>query len=190
MVEREKTGMPLEEFMERFAEQPFELIDGERLEMAPNKKRHSKLSKRLYDRLLFHLAERDLGEVFFEATYVLEDRSDWVAGSRVPDVMFYARDRYDEYEGENPDSDDKPFVLVPDFALEVISPTDHYSDVQRKIAAYLRDGVRLLWIVDPQNETVAVYAGSETPQILRKGAALTGGDVLPGFSLTLEELFA
>lgn len=189
MVEREKIGMPVEDFMEQFAKQPFELVDGEILKMAPNKKRHSKLSKRVYDQILFYLADHNLGEVFFESTYILEDKPNWVEVSRVPDVMFYERTRYDTYEEQEQESDEKPFILVPDLAVEVVSPTDKYSDVQRKVAAYLRDGVRLLWIIDPQNATVTVYEGSETPTVLRSGDTLTGGDVLPDFEIAVDVVF-
>lgn len=189
MAERTKIRMSLDEFMARFEEQPFEIIDGEIREMTPAKKKHSKISKRIYDRILFFLSEHDLGEVFFETAFILEDVTDWVAGSRVPDVMVYERKRYDTHEAENPDDDEKPFILVPDLVVEVISPTDKYTEVNQKIDAYLSDGVKLIWIVDPQRKTISVYEGSDTPKILRKDNTLTGGEVLKGFELGGDEVF-
>ena len=190
MAEQVKIRMTIAEFMERFEAQPFELIQGAIWEMTPAKKRHSKISKRIYDKILYFLVEHEVGEVFFETTYILEDKSDWVEGSRVPDVSFYELERYNTYEANHPDSDDKPFILVPDLVVEVISPRDSYSKVNAKIATYLSDGVRLLWIVDPQNKTIAVYErDSKTPTTLNEGDTLSGGAVLPGFSLDVDDVF-
>jgi Uma2 family endonuclease len=189
MAERTKLGMPLAEFIEKFDEQRFEMIQGEIIEMSPTKKRHSSISKRIYDQILFHSVKEKLGQVYFETTYILNDVSDWVADSRVPDVSFYEQSRFEEYEANYPNQEEKPFVLVPDLVVEVISPTDKFSHIEKKIAAYRSDGVKLLWIVDPQNETITVYeAGTETPIKLKKGDKLTGGEVLKGFEMKVIEV--
>ncbi|MEM9955653.1 MAG: Uma2 family endonuclease [Chloroflexota bacterium] len=189
MAERTKIGMSLDEFISRFEEQPFELINGEMWNMTPAKKKHSKISKRLYDRLLFHLVDNDLGEVFFESTFIIEDVSDWVNGSRIPDVMFYEKSRFETHDKDNPDDDGKPFILVPDLVVEVISPSDKYSDVTTKVDAYLKDGVKLIWIVDPQRKTIAVYEGSDSPRTLRVDDTLTGANVLPDFEIAVKAIF-
>ncbi|MEO1289628.1 MAG: Uma2 family endonuclease [Chloroflexota bacterium] len=189
MAERTKIGMSLDEFISRFEEQPFELINGEMWNMTPAKKKHSKISKRLYDRLLFHLVDNDLGEVFFESAFIIEDVSDWVSGSRIPDVMFYEKSRFDAHDKDNPDDDGKPFILVPDLVVEVISPSDKYSDVTTKVDAYLKDGVKLIWIVDPQRKTIAVYEGSDSPRTLRVDDTLTGANILPDFETAVKEIF-
>lgn len=190
MAERTRIGMPLADFLAQFDNEPFELIAGERIPVTPAKKAHSKISKRLYDRILFYLAENELGEVFFETAFILEDKTDWVRGARVPDVCFYEQSRYDEHEAQNPDDAGKPFILVPDFVIEVISPTDKYSEVNIKVDAYLRDGVRLIWIVDPQRKTVTVYQGEDNMTTLRGDDALMAGDVLPNFSLVVHDIFS
>jgi len=189
VAERTKLGMPLAEFMEKFDEQPFEMIAGETWEMSPTKKLHSTISKRIYDQILFHSMKEKLGQVYFETTYILDDVSDWVADSRVPDVSFYEQSRYEAYEANYPDSDEKPFVLVPDLVVEVISPTDKYSNVAKKIDSYRSDGVKLVWIVDPQNEMITVYeAGKDAPLMLKKGDTLNGGEVLKSFELGVSEI--
>lgn len=190
MAEQIKIRMTMQEFIERYEQQPFELINGEIWEMSPVKKKHSKISKRMYDKILYFLVEHEIGEVFFETAYVLEDKSDWVKGARVPDILFYELTRYNQYEANNPDSDDKPFVLVPDLVVEVISPTDGYSKVSEKIDVYLSDGVRLMWIVDPQRKTIAVYEGSASPKMLREEDNLSGGIVLAGFTIAVMNIFA
>lgn len=189
MAERTKIRMPIDEFMARFEEQPFELIQGEIRDVTPAKKKHSKISKRIYDRILFYLVENDIGEVFFESTFIIEDKTDWVGGSRIPDVSFYEKSRYETHEQENPDSESKPFILVPDLVVEIISPTDKYTDINSKVDTYLADGVELIWIVDPQRQTIAVYEGNDVANTLRMGETLTGGTVLPDFELAVKEIF-
>ncbi|MCU0463065.1 MAG: Uma2 family endonuclease [Anaerolineae bacterium] len=73
--------------------------------------------------------------------------------------------------------------------IEVISPTDIYADVMKKVALYLSDGVRLVWVVDVQGKAVSVHYPDQTSQRLADDASLTGEDVLAGFSLPLAELF-
>lgn len=189
MAERTKIGMALNEFMARFDEQPFELINGEIRDVTSAKKKHSKISKHIYDRILFYLVENDIGEVFFESTFILEDKNDWVSGSRIPDVSFYEKSRFAAHEEENPDDEDKPFILVPDLVVEVISPTDKYTDINTKIDTYLSDGVKIIWIIDPQRKSIAVYQGKDTPETRRMDDTLTGGDVLPGFELSVKDIF-
>lgn len=189
MVEQVKIGMSLDEFMSRFEEQPFELINGELVTLAPTKKSHNKISKRIYDQILFYLVENDIGEVFFETTFILEDVTNWVAGSRVPDISFYEKSRYEVHEEQNPDTEQKPFILVPDLVVEVVSPTDKYSEINVKVDTYLTDGVKLIWIVDPQRKTIAAYEDSDSPKTYRLEDTLTGGSVLKGFEVPIIDIF-
>lgn len=189
MAERTKIGMSLDEFMERFDEQPFELIDGEVRDVTPTKFQHSKISKRIFSRLLFYETETENGETFFETAFVLEDTSDWVRGARIPDVLYIQKERLEKYENEIEDGEKKPLILVPDLVVEVISPTDKYTDINTKIDTYLSDGVKLIWIVDPQRKTIAVYDGNDTAKILRVDDNLTGGDVLPEFEILVKDIF-
>jgi Uma2 family endonuclease len=80
--------------------------------------------------------------------------------------------------------------LVPDIAVEVLSPSDRWRDVQDKIDAYMDAGTPLLWIVDPRRQMATVYRPGQPPLTLRKlDDILDGGDVLPGFGVTLREVF-
>ena len=62
--------------------------------------------------------------------------------------------------------------------------------MNEKVRIYLAAGVRLVWIVDPVAEVVTVYEPDGAARLLRPGEALDGGEVLPGFSLALDDLFA
>ena len=79
-------------------------------------------------------------------------------------------------------------TVAPDLAIEVLSPSDNIRKVQKKAATYLEGGV-VVWLVDPDGETVIVYHPDKLPQTFKRDDTLDGGDVLVGFSLALSELF-
>jgi Uma2 family endonuclease len=185
-----RIGMPLDEFIQRYDEAPFELIDGELVPKMPTVSRHNRLGKRFFLALLPFEAQ-GIGEAFQEATYVLVDSTQWVKNSRIPDVMFVSTEKLAQFRREVPDADNKPYILIPDLVIEIVSPTDQYSEISRRVKRYLSDGVRLILIADPETSEVAVHRlGSDEQTNLSGDAILDGGDVLPGFRLSLRELFA
>jgi Uma2 family endonuclease len=190
MAIQERIGMPLADFIRWSSEAPFELIDGQVVPRMPTVSGHNKASKRIF-MLLVPFEAEGLGEVFQEATYVLTDAPDWVRGSRIPDVMFVSAAKLKQFEESIPDADSKPYILVPDIAVEVVSPTDSYSDIDARVSRYLQDGVLLIWIIDPQRQKVAVHQlGSDQQANLEGDAILDGGAVLPGFKVAVKEIFA
>lgn len=78
---------------------------------------------------------------------------------------------------------------APDAVAEVLSPTDEICDVDIKVDEYLRAGVRLVWLVNPDTRTVQVYRPSGEGTRLHAGDTLSGEDVLPGFACGVGELF-
>jgi Uma2 family endonuclease len=187
-----ETGMSLEDFLEAYHIQPFELINGERKLLMTNVVIHGKIIGILIFALKIYIIEQQMGEVLSETTFILPDthNRNWVKGSRSPDVMFYCGNRAAEYEAVTPDWRIRPYPIVPDLVVEVVSPTDRYSDINAKVQTYLRDGVRLIWVIDPQSRIVTIHAPDlENPLVLHGDATLTGGEVLPGFQITLATLF-
>ncbi len=185
----ERMGMPLDAFMEAIHQQRFELINGERLAVMPALFKHSKVIRALF-RLLDHFVlSHRAGEVYVETTFIRPDAQDrnWVIGSRIPDIMFYAGARSAEYETTT--SDERPLALVPDFVIEVVSPTDKVDELDAKIDAYLADGVRLIWVLKPQSRRAVVYRPDAQPQHVDAAATLTADAVLPGFAVSLSALF-
>jgi len=181
--------MSLDELVRLFEnEGPFELINGERVALNPMVMKHNVRAKRLYDALVRYLLDKSLGEAYFEAAFVLTYQSDWVTGSRVPDILFVHAERLAAYIAAHPNWEDMPLVLVPDLAVEVISTNDHYSDVDAKVDLYLDDGVETVWVVDPKQKTVTVR-GRDYYKKLKVGDVLTGGNVIPGFELAVEKIF-
>ncbi len=191
MLEQHKIqGMSLDDFMAKYAEQPFELIDGEMIEMTPMKYRHNIIQKRIFLKFTDYESSSKNGEAFSEMPFVLEHTSNWLTGSRVPDVMYYQKSRLETYRIDVPDYEDKPMVLVPDIVVEIISPTDSYSDVERKAEVYLEDGVKIVWVVDPQRKIVEEFTVQNPDGVKKRNDdVLSGGNVAQGFELTVSEIF-
>ncbi len=80
--------------------------------------------------------------------------------------------------------------LVPDLVVEILSESNTRAEMERKRGEYFSSGVRLVWEVDPETRTVAVYCPDGTVEILGPSQWLDGKDVLPGFTLDLAEFFS
>lgn len=83
-----------------------------------------------------------------------------------------------------------PIERAPDFAIEVLSPDDRASRVLDKTDFYMRSGVQLLWLVDPDNQSITVYQPGEQPVTYRAPAMIDARPVLSEFELDLAVLFA
>jgi Uma2 family endonuclease len=79
--------------------------------------------------------------------------------------------------------------IAPDLAVEVISPNDLYYEVESKVEDYLRAGVQLVWVVNPESRTVWVRRADGTGVTLHENDELTGEEVLPGFRSRVGDLF-
>ena len=117
-----------------------------------------------------------------DGAYYLTRNPDTVV---VPDVAFV---RWDRLPGL---TRPKGYIPVPlDLAVEVVSPSDTQRDVTAKMELYRRAGVPLVWWVYPAPRTVIVFRAGHQVAELREGDELDGGEVLPGFRLTVAEIFA
>jgi Uma2 family endonuclease len=106
---------------------------------------------------------------------------------RIPDVSFFC---WDKLPGRVLPSQPIP-ALVPDLAVEVLSETNSSQEMERKLREYFLAGVRLVWMIDPRKRMAEVYSAPDAPAAtLDETQALDGGNVLPGFTLALAELFA
>ena len=164
----------------------FELVNGELVE-----RNMSWESERIGSRLIVLIGsfslEHDCGEVngsnagfrCFEEIY--PDDPDRL---RKPDVSYISVDRVPK----------KPIVkghcpIVPDLAVEVVSPNDLSEEVEEKVDEYLRAGVRLVWVVYPQTKLIRVHRANGTVQDLHLHEELSGEDVIPGFRCPVSEVF-
>ena len=142
---------------------------------------HGRIAARLVALLGDHVERLALGTVLVEAGYVLDRAPDTVRG---PDVSFVSLARLP------PDLIPEQFIPgPPDLAVEILSPSSRWSEVEETIADYLAAGARLVWVVDPGERRVIVRYPDRPPRIVAAGESLEGEDVVPGFALALAELF-
>lgn len=80
--------------------------------------------------------------------------------------------------------------VVPDLVIEVLSTGNTFMEMSRKRHEYFHAGVRVVWMVDPRERTVAVYTSAREYQILDESQTLTGHNVLPGLEIHLADVFA
>jgi Uma2 family endonuclease len=191
MAEQVKIRMTMQEFIERYEAQPFEFVRNEANPILTEIFGHVTVRHVIYDSLRLNekASQSQSVEIFQRTAFVILDVEGMILRAYTPDVICFNKARLRQYEADNPKSDDKPFMLVPDLLIEVISPNDSYSKMTEKIETYLSDGVRLLWIVDPQRKTVTVYEGSTTSQTLHVADSVSGSSVLPGFKLSVKDIF-
>jgi Uma2 family endonuclease len=159
----------------------YELIDGVLVEKVMCF-RESCLAALMIRLLGNFVAERDRGLITApDGTLRLAPR---LVG--IPDVAFisWSRLRGRKYP-EEPIPD-----LVPDLAVEILSKGNTPEEMLRKLKDYFLAGVRLVWFVDPEERVVDVYTAPDESTRLVEGDTLDGGDVLTGFRLPLNELFA
>jgi len=161
----------------------YELVRGELIEMSPTHESHGRREGRLLVRVGNFVYEHRLGEVYpGDAGFQLERDPDTV---RAPDVAFVSRDRLrpiDEATGY--------FPGAPDLAVEIVSPSETAGDVLAKVADYLKAGTRLVWVYYPRTGKLSVFRPDGSLAELGSGDTLSGEDVLPGFAVTVGELFA
>jgi Uma2 family endonuclease len=158
-----------------------ELVRGEIETMSRPGFRHGKVSFRIAKILDKHVELNRLGHVVPETGVVTEHGPDTVRG---PDVAYWTCDKapLDKEPEEYPD-------VVADLCVEVLSPRQDRKKIFEKVREYLWAGVRLVWVVDPEDRTVTVYRSPEEGRLLHEGATVSGGDVLPGFSVPVAEFF-
>ena len=158
-----------------------ELIRGELIEMSPVNPRHGRVVGRLGARVVDHAFDHDLGEVYVGDTgWQLEGDKDTVLA---PDIAFVRKARLDQV------SEVGFSKTYPDLAIEVLSPSNTAAEMVLKLKVYLSCGVSAVWIVEPQSQVAEIHR-KDLP-VIRLGLddALEDPELLPGFSLTLRDLF-
>jgi Uma2 family endonuclease len=109
---------------------------------------------------------------------------------RIPDVSFVGRGQFPE--GKVP-ADVKPIPAIhPDLAVEVLSESNTAEEMSRKLKDYFASGCSLVWFVDPELRTVEVFESKESKssKTFRVGDTLDGGQVVPGFTVSVAAVFA
>lgn len=160
----------------------YELVGGELRKMAPAGHIHGKVAMNISTPLDQYVRAHHLGTVYAAETgFKLASNPDTV---RAPDAAFIRRQRVEEVgdiEGYWPGG--------PDLVVEVISPSDTYSEVEEKVLEWLEAGAHMVVVVNPRRRVATVYRSLTDIAILRETDVLEGGDVVPGWVMPLSEVF-
>lgn len=171
------------EFAERCAGDRTELIDGVVRELPMPMPRHGKICTRISGYLMIYADENNCGHVMSNDSFVKTQQDpDRVRGA---DVCFYGYERLPR--GEVPNG---LLPVAPDVVVEVRSPSDTWTEVFVKVGEYLRAGVGAVVVIDDESKTASVYRGDAIQQTLRRDQTLELPDLLPGFAVAVEKLFA
>ena len=159
-----------------------ELVRGELIMMTPAGFEHGCIAAAFCARLSVLVRQKRLGHVSgAETGFQIARNPDTV---RAPDVGFVRAQRV-------PSPPPRGFFQgPPDLAVEVLSPDDRASAVLAKVNDWLAAGYLAVWVVDPVKRTVSVYGKQGQMVTLSANDELSGGDVLPGFRLSIAEIFA
>lgn len=174
----------------RIADDPYAEGDGDRLFEVVRGKRVEKnmglmqvyIAGILYRALAAHCDDRDLGHALIEAMFRLPaDGND-----RKPDVAFVT---YGKWAKTRPIPEVNAWSVVPDLAVEVISPHDKAFEVLAKVHEYFDSGVQLVWQVYSVVQQVWVYTSPTAIRVLTNAEELNGDPVVPDFRMPVAKLF-
>jgi len=160
----------------------FELERGEIVEMPPPTKYHGFVCSNTVGIFRDFAARRKKGyPCCNDSGIIVESDPDTVRG---PDVSFYEDD-------QNADTMDREYTAQPPkVVVDVLYPGTSPNKVAKRVGQFLALGVGLVWIIDPEVRTIAVYQAGKLPKVLDETEELTGGDILPDFRCRVAEFFA
>jgi Uma2 family endonuclease len=160
----------------------YELVKGELRKMSPAGHEHGTVAMRFGWRIAQHVEAGSLGAVYAAETgFLIASDPDTV---RAPDVAFVSRKRLDEIgnvQGYWPGP--------PDLAVEVISPSDTYTEVEEKAIEWLKAGTLIVLVLNPRKRTAAIYRSMNEIVILDEHASLDLADIVPGFKVAVKDIF-
>ena len=128
-------------------------------------------------------ARKDKTGIVFDSSTMFTFPS---GAKRSPDVSWILKERVEAL----PLAERQKFArIVPDFVIELRSPSDSINDLQQKMAEYIASGIRLGWLIDPLEQKVYVYRANSEVEILDNPENVSGEDVLHGFELNVRAIW-
>ncbi len=161
----------------------YEVVDGEIRELPPMSASETQFASDLSRIVSNHAWNASLGKVQSEMLFLIDKARN---RQRRPDVSYVSFQRWPKGK---PVPGTPAWEVVPDLAVEVVSPTNGANEVIGKVEEYFASGVRRVWVFYPLYGKVYDYASPTAVQILTRADRLSGADVLPGFEVDLSEVF-
>jgi Uma2 family endonuclease len=174
--------MSLEQFL-RFPEvkPPFEYYGGRAVQKMSPSRPHGALQMCFGADLLEFVRLNNLGRIYSEL------RCTFGGGSYIPDLCFIATGRIPRNSKGELVSKIK---FAPDLAIEILSPGQTVGELRVKLRFAIRHGLRMGWLIHPVKKQIYILRPRHRVEIIRLGGTLTGEDVLPGYTLSLDKLFS
>ena len=159
-----------------------ELVRGKVRTMARAANVHGRIATNISTPLDLPVRTNSLGVVFAAETgFGISSNPDTV---RAPDAAFVRRERV-EAVGNMEDY----WPGAPDLAVEVVSPHDRFSEVEEKVADWLAAGTRMVIVANPPGESVTIRRSEREALILSEEENVEGGEVVPGWTLPVADMF-
>jgi Uma2 family endonuclease len=161
----------------------YELVEGALHRMPPPGFAHGSLAGQLGGLLFAHVRRHKLGRVLAAETgFQISSNPDTV---RAPDVAFVSNERLRQADFDR----HRYFPGAPDFLVEILSPSDSYSDVEKKVAEWLAAGTRLAVLAEPEKQLLFAHRPGKPVQILSRDDTLDASDVITGWRVPVAEIF-
>jgi Uma2 family endonuclease len=159
-----------------------ELIRGEIIRMSPTGYSHGYVEFNIGGILRDFVRQYKLGRVLGGEVGVYTRRNPDTV--RAADIAFISKVRMAQVKSHS------YLDVAPELIVEVLSPDDSWSDLMEKLEEYFAIGVQMIWVADPRRQLVFVYHSLTEVERFTSGNELSGGQVLPGFKVSVAELFA
>jgi Uma2 family endonuclease len=160
----------------------YELVKGQLIMMSPAGHRHGELAAEIMRRISNHVREHRLGRAYAAETgFLIERDPDTVLA---PDASFVQAARI---PANLPATG--YFPAHPDFAVEVISPSDTREEVEAKAQRWIAAGTQLVWVIDPKHEQFTIYQPDRSVRVAEAPEVVGAEQVLPGFTVDIAEFF-
>jgi Uma2 family endonuclease len=159
----------------------YEIVDGQAVGQEPMGAYQAWIASFLNTDLDVFARRSGAGRVVTETLFRLSDTS-----PRRPDVAYVSYDRWPQLR-RVPDTD--AWNVVPNLAVEVVGRTNLFEAVVGKVSEYFRAGVERVWLIAPSEQCVHLNRSATLIQIVTAGTHLHDEELLPGFSVKLDDLF-
>lgn len=182
MLEYDSERVTAEELAQR-PDERCELVAGQVIDVAPHSVCHGLVAGLVQAILHDYVRAHGCGRVTSSGTgFLLARNPDTV---RAPDIGFVSKASFARWR----EAETTYFPGAPDLAVEVLSPHDAWVEVEAKVQAYLTAGGQAVWVLNPQSETVYVYAAGAETRVRGRDDTLDASPLLPGLVTPVRALF-
>ncbi len=189
------TAINIAAFTNRISDQEFEKLcadnpesrfettpEGKLIVMSPTGSESGRKNGKLFFQIELWNTQTKSGVTFDSSTgFKLSN-----GATRSPDVSWVENAKWNSLSKQQ----QRKFAPIdPDFVIELMSPTDDLTELQQKMTEYIDCGVKLGWLINPDDKQVEIYRNGQDKEILDNPQTLSGENVMPNLILDLTDIF-